>query len=119
MRPFIGFLLRGLREAVVGVAIVAVLMTAFRVHLHGPAGDTHVHAGDMATLALHETLADPQPTEPDDCSCCGCLPADALLIGDHAVALHTPTTPLIGMPHPTSAADSLSYPPDPPPVRLN
>ena len=125
MRPLIGMLLRTLRHAAVGVAVMSVLMMTLGIHLHAhaDAGDGHGHG---AELSLGSTLDDepgapssPDAVDPDGCGHCHC-PAPLVAVAESpAFVFHDQVAGFAGLTHPAAVPDSPSYPPDPPPVRLN
>lgn len=123
MRPITGILLQGLRHVAIGVAVLAVLMTAFRVHVHGPSQDGHVHADQIALGFSLDGLvgasSEPQTSDSDGCDCCTCPPSHVMTADGHGISLHTMAAALPLMVHPAAAPDSRSYPPDPPPARLS
>jgi hypothetical protein len=125
MRPLIGILLQTLRHAAVGVAVVSVLMMTLRVHLHAQTDDGHGH-GNGVVMSLGGAFDDepgvptgPDAADPDGCGSCHC-PASSVMMADiPAVSFHDQVAGLTCLAHPAAAPDSLSYPPDPPPVRLS
>lgn len=106
-----------LRHAAVGVAVAAVLMTAFDVHLHADAADGHDHGDDCRVAWVLDDEV-PQQADPDNCGSCHC-PSPAIGVPDlPAMAVPSLGHALERPGHPAAAPDGLSYPPDPPPVRL-
>jgi hypothetical protein len=123
MRSLFGILLQTLRHAAVGVAVVSVLMMTLRVHLHAQIDDGHGHGVELSLGgALDDvpgTPANPDAGDPDGCGYCHC-PASSVMIADiPAFVFHNQVAGLARLVHPAAAPDSLSYPPDPPPIRLS
>jgi len=116
-------LIKGLRHAAVGVAIVAVLMTLFQVHVHHQQADGHVHTDGLSmSCAFDDVPADPampQPTDGDGCGCCSCPPTHALAVDSERIPLHATVEIIEPISHTIVVPDSLSYPPDPPPAQLS
>ncbi len=127
MQPTRHHVLRCLRYAAIGMAILGVLLVAFRIHLHVPMGGDHGH-GSHAELGVgcSELLEDPSlpdapmPCDPDGCGHCHCgaaaalvalVPTRPLLV--ESAARSSVIRPLVQSEHP----DRRSYPPDPPPVK--
>ena len=124
--------LSGIRHALVAVAVLATLMSAFGFHLHP--GDSHEHTHSVGVIAddgrAHDHLATRftgelgdadagdlgDELDPDGCGHCHCqlaatdLPAmiGAVTPTDQITALLIPRDPLI--------RDGITYQPDPPPV---
>jgi hypothetical protein len=105
--------------------VVCVLMMTFRVHLHDAHGDQDGH-GHGAELSLGSTLdagedapCDHEDTDPDGCGHCHCAPASVLIAESPAFIFQHQVAGLALLTHPAVVPDSRSYPPDPPPVRLN
>lgn len=125
----------GIRHALVAVAVLATLASAFGFHLHTggthehhddplvEAGhDHHDHSDQVATKFTGELTGDDAgglgtELDPDGCGHCHCqlsatdLPfiAGSLTIADHITELLTPRDQLI--------RDGVTYQPDPPPVQ--
>ncbi|MCK6491427.1 MAG: hypothetical protein L6R48_24525 [Planctomycetes bacterium] len=125
MRPLLGILLQTLRHAAVGVAVVAVLMMTLRVHLHGQADDGHGH-GLGVELSLGGSIngepgspANPDVDDPDGCGYCHCPAAAEMIAELPSFVFHDQVAGLARLVQPAVVPDSRSYPPDPPPVRLN
>jgi hypothetical protein len=125
MRPLLGILLQTLRHAAVGVAVVSVLMMTLRVHLHAQIDDGHGH-GHGVELSLGGmpddepgVPANPDVADPDGCGSCHCPVASVMVAELPAFVFHDQVSGLARLAHPAVVPDSLSYPPDPPPVRLS
>lgn len=121
----LGILLSGLRHAAIGVAVLSVLMMAFRVHLHAhpSAGCGHGHDIGMSLgCAIDDDAgqpSEPDAVDPDGCGSCHCPSSPLMISGTPGIAFHVQVADLARPVHPTDVPDSLSYPPDPPPVRLS
>jgi len=123
MKPSISNLLQALRHVAVGVAVLAVLMMSFRIHLHAGATAT----GDCpSTVALWTVLGDvitdlAEPSSPDQdpSDVCDCPSPTISVPHDTAINLFTMASPLARLTHPSVAPENVSYPPDPPPARLS
>lgn len=123
MKPSISILIQALRHAAVGVAVLAVLMMTFRIHLHTGTADAN---GCPSTAALgtilDDGLADPTgPSSPDQdpSDVCDCPSPPVSVPHDTAINLFTMTSPLVRQTHRSVAPEHVSYPPDPPPARLS
>lgn len=117
MRPFLGSLLHALRHAAVGVAVVCVLMMSLRVHAHAHTDDGHGHGTELSLGTPPDGEPD-APADPDGCGHCHCPPSSVMIAETPALAFQDQVTGLARLAHPAAVPDSLSYPPDPPPVRL-
>lgn len=123
MKTRISILLQALRHAAVGVAVLAVLMLSFRIHLHTGTTD----AGDYPSTAvlwtiLGDVIADPaEPASPDQDpgDVCDCPSPTISVPHDMAIDLYTMVSPLVRLTHLCVAPENISYPPDPPPARLS
>ena len=115
-------LFRGLRHAVVAVAVLAVLVVNFRIHFHGE-DHADVRGSGVAIESIHDATDDhagtPCPVDPDGCGECHCpMPVIADAQPLH-VALVSSASSLPVLVLPAVQPDGLNYPPDPPPARLN
>ena len=124
MQPHLTVLLQALRHVAVGVAVLAVLMMSFRVHLHsvGAVDSGDCTASTVVWSVLGDTITDPtEPSSPDQDreNTCDC-PSPTVFASDQPVfALFTAVSPLACPTHPAGAPDNVTYPPDPPPARLS
>lgn len=123
MKPSLSLLIQVLRHAAVGVAVLAVLMMAFPIHLHTDTADTGGWPS-TATLwtILGDGLADPaEPASPDQdpSGACDCPSPIISVPHDMVIHLFTMASPLARLTHPSVAPENVSYPPDPPPARLS
>jgi hypothetical protein len=110
MRAGLPILLQVLRHAVLGVAVMAVLLSAFGVHSHA------VETDNAIGCCLDDLPADPELDGDDHCHC----PPPAAMAGDTtALSCSASVATVSRTCHHGNLPDSLSYPPDPPPVRLN
>ena len=110
-----------LRHAVTGLAMVAVLISSVPTHLHTVDHACAPHAvsdGVMAETACADTVV-PEPCDPDDRGHCHCSPTMVGIAEPLAVPMHTWSASRRQHPVSHTAPDSISYSPDPPPVRLN
>lgn len=125
--------LSGIRHALVAVAVLATLMSAFGFHLH--AGDSHQHADAVGVAAddghAHDHLATKftgelgdgdagglgNELDPDGCGHCHCqLSATDLPAMIGSVTPADQISALL-MPRDELSRDSITYQPDPPPAR--
>ncbi len=118
-------LLRGLRHGLVGLAVVAVLMAAFKLHLHQDSDHCHGHPDDGVGmgLSLGCGLADGSAAgdlpDGDGCDACHCPGGSALMPEPARPVAQDGARPLrraVPMMH---LPDAVSHPPDPPPIRLS
>jgi hypothetical protein len=125
MGSFAYILLNGFRHVTVGVAILAVLMVTFRVHVHAVQDDGHGHAepASMGSMLfdLPDNGGEPQPSDPDGCGSCHAPGASqiVLLPSESVIRLHIPEAELDRHVVVAAIPDSLNYPPEPPPARLS
>lgn len=123
--PILGILRQTLRHATIGLAVASMLMMALRIHLHAQSDDGHWH-GHGFELPLGSEIDDtpgapaaPDAADPDDCGSCNCPGSSVLIAELPAFMIHDQVAGLARLDHPAAVHDSLSYPPDPPPVRPN
>ncbi len=124
MRRLACIVIKGLRHAAVGVAIAAVLMTMFQVHVHHQQADCHVHTDGLSLSCAIDDVpaypADPAMPQPaDGDGCCSCPPTHALAVDSERIPLHATVEIIEPISHTIVVPDSLSYPPDPPPAQLS
>lgn len=112
VRVDLNTLLQALRHAAIGLAVVAVLISAFGIHEHALAAGT---AQDCCLADLPENPADP---EPDAEGHCHCPPSAATTPDATTLDLSSGVAAMARTRHGSVAPDSLNFPPDPPPVRL-
>lgn len=124
--------LSGIRHALVAVAVLATLMSAFGFHLH--AADSHQHA-DPASVAAdaghdHDHLATKFTGEfgdadagglgteldPDGCGHCHCQLSATDLPAVVSSVTSTEQISALLMPRDQLIRDGITYQPDPPPV---
>lgn len=121
MKPSIATLIQALRHAAVGVAVLAVLMMSFRIHLHR-AGTVAADGCGTTTAVwtmLGDAIADPTVPDQDPGEPCDC-PSPNVSAPEHTIiSLFTLVVPLDRVTGPTVVPTSRSYPPDPPPARLS
>lgn len=127
MPAIISILTRGLRHAVVGVAVMAVLMMTLGVHLHMvhvETADGQDHRAQLSLGSMSESSGvdpcAPQPLDPDGCGHCQC-PSSTTVVAPEAVSipLFTCVAAITRDVHVVSIPDGLSHPPDLPPARLS
>lgn len=123
MRLILSILLKTLRHAFVGLAVVSVLMMTLPIQLHAQVDNGHDHGVALSIEpVLDDELGesdDPNVDDPDGCGHCHCSTSSMMIADSAAFALHDPEGVLARLGHPTAIPDSLSYPPDTPPVRLS
>ncbi len=124
--------LSGIRHALVAVAVLATLMSAFGFHLH--AGDSHQHADPVSAAADeghdHDHFATKFTGEfgdadagglgteldPDGCGHCHCQLAATDLPAVVSSVTSTEQISALLMPRDQLIGDGITYQPDPPPV---
>lgn len=120
MKPCTVILLQVLRHAAVGVAILAVLMMSFRIHLHTGTAETDDCTSTAALWTiLGDTINDPTEPDQDPSDACDCPSPSVSMPHDTAISLFTTASHLVRLTHPSVAPENVSYPPDPPPARLS
>lgn len=121
MHSFVGILKQTLRHAAFGVAVMAVLMLTFRIHLHVQAHDAHDHRADLSLGGMpdDEPGSPSTPEDPDGCGHCHCPASSAVIVDIPAFVFSVQMAGSARQIHAAAAPDSPTYPPDPPPVRLS
>lgn len=125
MRRVTANLLRGLRHGLVGLAVVAVLMVSFKVHLHAVADDCACHGGGagVVMVSLSSGLIDctDAGNAPGADRCCDChCPGPTAVLPESAH--FSPPGTMLTLNWQILVAilpDGVSHPPDPPPVLLS
>ena len=123
MRPFSTVLSQGFLHVVTGVALLMMLMTVFKIHVHEESGHhgAHDHVCGM-TLGSHLVDLPDQPDAPsDDATDCGhCHAGPTAHQGSPGFDLLGASIgdALARRPHGQAPPESLTYTPDPPPNRL-
>lgn len=122
MKPSISILLQALRHAAIGVAVLAVLMMSFRIHLHTGTMDAGDCPSPSAVWSILGDVIDPTaPSSPDQdpSDVCDCPSPTVSMPHDTTINLFTMASRLVRLTHPFVAPENVSYPPDPPPARLS
>lgn len=118
MRPLGDILLRALRHTLAGVAVLAVLSMALRLHPHDL--ETADHSPIAAAWSADgQPPADPGQPDPDGGDACDC---PCQTVHPPQRTTFDPTSGgsrLVRMLRRDVAPDHISYPPDPPPARLS
>ncbi len=125
MRITFNTLLQRLRHVVVGLAVVSVLMITLPVHVLAQVADVHANDHPIALSVGGQVEADSNPsacpdvTDPDGCGGCHCHAPSVMISELAAFNFHDQVTWIARLAHSAGIPDSLSYPPDLPPVRLS